>query len=252
MTAHHHEDHSAHGDAVEAAKRPAVSPSAMKEAFDQIITSAMSWQPSEDGPSYMEKRADLEAMLNTALAAAGGDAEPAVFIEREALEILQKDKTAKASVASGLLKRPFGDKVPLYAAPPLQAPADSDAVRERVLNRAKAWYDTALEEKSVRSMAQAYFTLLNFVTAPAAKAPAVSEADVGLARWRHKKRGSTYTEVGRGRMQCEWLMDYDNTEGGGTRADLAPVVVYRADVDGSLWVRPEDEFMDGRFEPVVS
>lgn len=59
-------------------------------------------------------------------------------------------------------------------------------------------------------------------------------------RWRHKVRGSTYTEVGRGCLQST-VHDFD----------YMPVVIYRADVNGTLWVRPVAEFEDGRFERVT-
>lgn len=57
-------------------------------------------------------------------------------------------------------------------------------------------------------------------------------------QWRHKKRGSTYVEIGRGRMQMNGELDNE------------PVVIYIADNDGSIWVRPASEFDDGRFERV--
>ena len=61
--------------------------------------------------------------------------------------------------------------------------------------------------------------------------------------WKHLKRGSTYTIVGVGTMQVNG--DLDNTQ----------VVIYRGyDRLGGFvefWVRPLDEFMDGRFEPIL-
>jgi hypothetical protein len=60
-------------------------------------------------------------------------------------------------------------------------------------------------------------------------------------RWRHKKRGTTYEEIGRAKLQAS------DTGGMG---DHHPMVVYRGE-DGQLWVRPEDEFEDGRFERLV-
>jgi len=61
--------------------------------------------------------------------------------------------------------------------------------------------------------------------------------------WRHKKRGGTYEVLHRGRMQIDH--DLDSL---GYR-DYEDIVVYRAE-DGTVWVRPECEFMDGRFERV--
>lgn len=61
-----------------------------------------------------------------------------------------------------------------------------------------------------------------------------------MRRWRHKKRGTFYTEIGRGRMQCT-----------GPIYDMLPVVIYQSESDGSLWVRFESEFEDGRFEEVT-
>jgi hypothetical protein len=56
-------------------------------------------------------------------------------------------------------------------------------------------------------------------------------------RWRHLARGTFYTELGRGQLQMVGEADY-------TR-----VVIYRG-ADGQLWVRPEYDFDDGRFEEV--
>lgn len=55
--------------------------------------------------------------------------------------------------------------------------------------------------------------------------------------WRHKKRGGIYEVIHRGRMQIDGNLDHEK------------VIVYRAE-DGTIWVRPEYEFMDGRFERV--
>lgn len=62
-------------------------------------------------------------------------------------------------------------------------------------------------------------------------------------RYRHKKRGTIYVEIGRAKLQA--------ADPGGFSDDF-PMVVYRSEADGSLWVRPEDEFDDGRFEPVIA
>lgn len=59
--------------------------------------------------------------------------------------------------------------------------------------------------------------------------------------WRHKVRQSVYTEVGRGELQMS--TPHDLKEG-----DI--IAVYRDRVDGKLYLRPEAEFDDGRFERI--
>lgn len=54
--------------------------------------------------------------------------------------------------------------------------------------------------------------------------------------YRHKKTNGVYRIRFHGRVQCAEPL-----------RDMAPVVVYEA-ADGSHWVRPLDEFFDGRFE----
>lgn len=56
--------------------------------------------------------------------------------------------------------------------------------------------------------------------------------------WKHKKRGTVYTQVGTAALQ---------TSGDKPLQDGEEMVVYRAP-DGELWVRSKSEFMDGRFE----
>jgi hypothetical protein len=80
------------------------------------------------------------------------------------------------------------------------------------------------------------FDLLNRASDEAAPPP-----QPDTARWRHKKRGTMYTEIGRGHLQL--------TDPTGL-ADMQPMVLYRGDADGSLWCRPADEFGDGRFEEI--
>ena len=57
--------------------------------------------------------------------------------------------------------------------------------------------------------------------------------------WRHKKRGTVYTEVSRSELQVA------------TRAPMEgdTIVTYRGE-DGRMWSRLDVEFEDGRFEEV--
>lgn len=72
----------------------------------------------------------------------------------------------------------------------------------------------------------------------AAPQPASNAYSSQQPRWRHKKRGTTYVEVGRANLQIAT----DPVE------EDDRVVIYRSEADGRLWVRGEAEFEDGRFE----
>jgi hypothetical protein len=74
-------------------------------------------------------------------------------------------------------------------------------------------------------------------TVAAALAPAP-----GREVWRHVKRGTTYEVIGLAKLQnAHDAVLHDNHV----------MVIYQGD-DGQLWAREQNEFKDGRFEPVQS
>ena len=58
-------------------------------------------------------------------------------------------------------------------------------------------------------------------------------------RFRHLKRGTSYIEIGCGEVQSDRPIHEGDV-----------LVVYIGE-DGKIWLRPEGEFDDGRFQPVI-
>lgn len=78
-----------------------------------------------------------------------------------------------------------------------------------------------------------------------------------IKRYKHKKRGTTYAIVAIGKIQAGdlWRFTVKHPPDGfftsEYRIDGQEVVIYRCLEDGEYWVRPKDEFFDGRFEELV-
>lgn len=60
-----------------------------------------------------------------------------------------------------------------------------------------------------------------------------------VKKWRHKKTGGVYIVMDEIKLQTAKPIE-----------DMAELVLYMA-VDGTMWARPKDEFLDGRFEEIV-
>lgn len=108
-------------------------------------------------------------------------------------------------------------------------------------------YPTADEAKAA---AQTDFDqhIRSALTYPASKevTPAMVEAT-----HRHKKRGTEYVLIGIGKMQTnDWCWIRGAREI--VPVDMDEVAIYRSVDDASLWVRPREEFEDGRFEALTA
>jgi hypothetical protein len=81
----------------------------------------------------------------------------------------------------------------------------------------------------------------------------VPEGDGLRPTHRHVKRGSEYVLIGFGKMQAEdWIEPGIIGLVPGGSVDMREVAIYRSVDDCSLWVRPREEFEDGRFVALAS
>lgn len=78
---------------------------------------------------------------------------------------------------------------------------------------------------------------------------ALASGEKGSATHRHKMRGSEYVLLGIGKMQSENWYEFDGHPAR-PKVDMREVAIYRG-TDGALWVRPREEFEDGRFQALI-
>lgn len=84
--------------------------------------------------------------------------------------------------------------------------------------------------------------------------PALTDEAVERVTHRHKKRGSEYVLIGIGKMQAsDWFdLGPPPEDDQDSCVDMREVAIYRGVEDGSLWVRPREDFEDGRFEVLAA
>lgn len=97
-------------------------------------------------------------------------------------------------------------------------------VRLEAAHQVQRWGDAHDRSKS----AENWFWLVGYLAGKALRA-AIGES---LPRYKHLKRGTTYEVVSVG--------EDENNRG-------RSLVVYRGEDDGKIWVRPAEQFFDGRF-----
>jgi len=111
--------------------------------------------------------------------------------------------------------------------------------------------ETAAREKGWEDEATGAIDVREAILSASPPSPAATQsAVVSGPTHRHVKRGSEYVLLGMGKMQAEDWRDLSGEqvlEDGaevGKSVDMREVAIYRSIADGSLWVRPREEFED--------
>lgn len=139
---------------------------------------------------------------------------------------------------------------PLYTTPPAQPPSEEDDLIATTIERCariaqgESQYGV-LQAPVAQIRTEIAEQILAFRNARQRCEP------VAKATHRHVKTGGEYTLLGIGRMQAKQHWVELGMQGDGDPLDMREVAIYRG-ADSKLWVRPREEFEDGRFVALTS
>lgn len=194
--------------------------------------------PTETGVTEVEATAhwNTRTALSASDALTAGEREPVATVAEVFVDGKRLYNTTYP--ADALDKLPKG--AALYTSPPA---SELEALRKE---RDEA--ESALAV-SIDDLMSANSRIATLQARPAEALKALDETD--RPTHRHKKRGSEYVLIGFGKMQAEGWCSPSIHGIATVPVDMREVAIYRSVDDDALWVRPREEFEDGRFEEIA-